>query len=529
MKKKKHFFSSMDSKHFVSHSSKAFSSVMAMIFVTLFSVLAISFTALTNINVQMSKNHRDMNCAQAAAESGLQFARLLIDNYVPSGSTYTSSNAISESDALETFADFAAYVQDDWASAPLMNGNGVSWNEGTGELRIPATGGITLTSGSIATFSLLFTFTPGDEDNPHQMTVTSTGGDGQVNRGVQLSFPIQKDTRILEFAVASRSRIIVTGDSTIEGDIYSSWNKPAVAPPFELAAESTVNGTVNTVLSEEDFDDAGYDLEDKVLGEHEGINYDQVIPDMPGMDADDYDTSGYRSLVSDMPASAVRQWECFPHQPGNYSAPSGSSRWVNRYVYENQTFTDQRIPANRNALFKNCTFEGVLFIEGTTSSYNNVRFDNCNFNGTMITDVPGDFKWQHNVLYFTGSAIFNNTAMEESTILAPNFNVNLGNTQELIEGAESVLTGAIVGGIVDVRGNAVVDGTILSMYDPSPLGPYAGAYATNVGFSDENNEAGIPEDIGSITITPDPTRMLPSGILTPIVFGNADSDSYIEL
>jgi len=42
-------------------------------------------------------------------------------------------------------------------------------------------------------------------------------------------------------------------------------------------------------------------------------------------------------------------------------------------------------------------------------------------------------------------------------------------------------------------------------------------YGTNVGFSDENSEAGIPEDVGTIYIHPDPGRMLPVGISSGVI------------
>ena len=86
-----------------------------------------------------------------------------------------------------------------------------------------------------------------------------------------------------------------------------------------------------------------------------------------------------------------------------------------------------------------------------------------------------------------------------------------------------------MGGIVDVRGNAYIDGTILSMYDPSSKGEEAKSYATNIGFSDENIESRIPEDCGEIRISPNPQRLLPNGIICPVVIGQADSNSYTEI
>jgi hypothetical protein len=227
---------------------------------------------------------------------------------------------------------------------------------------------------------------------------------------------------------------------------------------------------------------------------------------MSGFDYTDYDTSSYKDETTEIPESETTVQEYFPHKPGDYTArESWSSRKLERHIYENQTFTNKRLPTNRNALFKNCTFEDAFFVESDTSrtsNVNNVRFENCNFNGSIITDVPDDFRWMHNVLYFTGSATFDNTYMEEATILAPNFNVN-------------------------VRGNANIDGTILSMYDPGPLGNVAAQYGTNVGFSDENNEAGIPEDVGTIHIHPNADGLLPIGIKSNIMLV-PEQQSYAE-
>jgi hypothetical protein len=184
---------------------------------------------------------------------------------------------------------------------------------------------------------------------------------------------------------------------------------------------------------------------------------------------------------------------------------------------------------SRDALFKNCTFNGILFIHcaaDATAKYNNIRFEDCTFNGTIITDVPQLLKFTRNVLYFTGTATFDNqSGVEEATILAPHFNVNLGNTNPE-QSDNNVLTGAIVGGIVDVRGNAQIDGTIISMCDTTP---WTSGYVTNIGatLSDGGSETSELGDAGVINITPKPDQMLPSGIVSPIVVKTMN-DSYRE-
>ncbi len=517
-------------------SARGNTSVLALIFMSLFAALSISFAALSNTNLQMASNHRDLALARAAAESGLQYVSYLVKSYIPPDESFTAHNLVDADDADDTFTYFSQHVEQMLSDSDLIRsvtGNQVvspsdvvGWHATESQFTVPAQGGFPLRSDDSARFSLRFRLETNVDGDVHQIVVTSIGTHGSVSRAVQLTFPIEKESQVLNYAVASRSQVIITGDSTIDGDIFSTWDRPEITSPYTMEACSTVNGTISTVLNEEDFDDAGYTLEDKVLGDHDGLCYGQEEGHMTGMRASDYDTSSYRAMTTIIPASDTTQSEYFPHVPGDYSRPSaGNSRQVQRHVYHNQTFTNANLPADRNALFDNCTFEGVLYID-IESGRNNVRFNNCQFNGSIVTGVAGTFSWMDYCLYFTGSANFDNQYMEESTILAPNFNVNIGNTQEL-EDTESVLTGAIVGGIVDIRGNARIDGTILSMFDPSIFGGMARAYGTNVGFSDENNEAGIPEDVGTIVISPDPTRLLPSGIISPIVI-TCDANSYVE-
>ena len=57
--------------------SRGATSVIAVLFVSLFGTLSVSFFYVTNMNVQMARNHRDVACAYAMSESGLEWARSL--------------------------------------------------------------------------------------------------------------------------------------------------------------------------------------------------------------------------------------------------------------------------------------------------------------------------------------------------------------------------------------------------------------------------------------------------------------------
>lgn len=521
--------------------------IISMIFILIFSALAVSMATLSGTNVQLASNQHKVNSALSAAQSGLECGRFILATYEPIATS--DGQQVTQGQAEETWAALCSHIQDlQIDGRAVANANRFTDSVGSGDQII--TPQINFGAPN-ASFRVRFYRYDAD---PYTIQLQSIGTDGPVTKQVAINVAVHKDTSVLKYAVASGSRVIITGDSTIEGDIYSTWDKPHIAPPFELEEVSTVNGTINTVIDTnyfdpEDPDYAGYTLEtldengnpmfdeygnrihspgDKVKGTHNGINYGQPQPTLPGFDHTDYDTSTYASMTATLPASGDTVKEYFPHAPGDYTQPAdGASRELNRQMYENETFTDARLPAGRNSLFKNCTFEGIFYIGIGGNGCNNVRFENCQFNGVIVTGVPNDFKWKRNMLYFTGSAIFNNTVMEETTILAPNFNVNLGNTQQLEDESESVLTGLVVGGIVDVRGNANIDGTILSMYDPGPLGSVAAQYGTNVGFSDENIEAGVPEDVGTIHIHSDPDRMLPVGIKSSVLLA-PNQESYTE-
>jgi len=89
-----------------------------------------------------------------------------------------------------------------------------------------------------------------------------------------------------------------------------------------------------------------------------------------------------------------------------------------------------------------------------------------------------------------------------------------------------VLTGAIIGGIVDVRGNAQIYGTIISMCDTTQ---WSSGYVTNIGatLDDGGSETTELGDIGVISITPEEDKMLPSGITSPIVI-KPQQETYSE-
>jgi len=245
-------------------------------------------------------------------------------------------------------------------------------------------------------------------------------------------------------------------------------------------------------------------------------------------------------------------------------------------VYENYVFTDVTIPKGTNALFVNCRFVGVTFVESevdnsdpfynyagvqnadgsptytglvatvdgepvtdTKPHGNNVRFHDCTFEGMVATESPDAFTHVRNKVQFTGGTRFDLEAdslsadqqalFRKSTLMMPQYSVDMGTFTEPTVADEFVrLDGTIVAGVFDIRGTAVIDGSIITTYDPQPdQGPLAqggnpAQFNTTIGYfasAAGDGEGEIPAGgFGKIHIRYDPNRAMPDGITAPISF-----------
>ncbi len=134
-------------------------------------------------------------------------------------------------------------------------------------------------------------------------------------------------------------------------------------------------------------------------------------------------------------------WESVPWESG------GAYDWYQRPMYKNMTFTNVRIPKGTNAVFEDCMFVGVTWVETTedvadpnwnfagavapdgSGGYvtqfsgltadsggvtypetrdvsNNIRFHDCTFLGSIAGDVPSEFTHWRNKIQVTGESRF---------------------------------------------------------------------------------------------------------------------------
>ncbi|MBL1216494.1 MAG: hypothetical protein D8M59_03265 [Planctomycetes bacterium] len=194
---------------------------------------------------------------------------------------------------------------------------------------------------------------------------------------------------------------------------------------------------------------------------------------------------------------------------------------------------------------------------------NNVRFDGCTFIGSVVTDPITSFTHVRNKVQFTGNTRFsldgseidgtnltqeekdnalndfntNLSELEKSSLMAPNFSVDVGNFTNAEE--RVTLQGTIVTGVLDIRGSAEVIGTLLMTFRPVRgegvlyYGGSPASFNTTIGYFGPDDGDGEGTDptpevgYGNIMIKYDPDIPLPDGIMAPLTIGYVRG-TYVE-
>jgi len=157
---------------------------------------------------------------------------------------------------------------------------------------------------------------------------------------------------------------------------------------------------------------------------------------------------------------------------------------------------------------------------------NNIRFHNCLFVGSIVADKPVNFHAVRSKLQFTGSTRFASKhpdypddpaynpdsdsldAISRSSMMLPNYSVDIG-TNNSPPTQDVRLSGAIVAGVLDIRGNAEINGVILTTFEPvygsEPLSIYGnpvgnpGNFNITLGYFGPDDGDGEGIDLSSLS------------------------------
>jgi len=374
-----------------------------MIFLALFSTLAVAYSAASNMSLRQARNYMSAQTAQFAAESGLNYmAEVLRGINVDAGE--------AEEDLLLAVANGLAERMDGTA------------NMGEGEITFV---GDTISTPPIALNSSGETFQADIREAGDGALLLEIRGNGQVAaKGVRIAIqPVEGYSPVFDYGVASKSRIKISGNPTIKGA-----NDPSEASILSAtySDEEAVRINGNCWL-DGDICTANPDSHVTILGN----------PEIAGKtDWDDIQEHIHIGVgPGEFPEIDPTVFEPFATNIVDKHTDTSSDM-----VLENI-----RIAAGTNPNFAgNCTIKGVVFVEQP----NKVKFSgNCQLIGVIVTEDAGEDAYNSNYLRFNGNfwsegvealpdepQFSDLKQMPGSAILAPGFGVRYQGNVESING-----------------------------------------------------------------------------------------------
>jgi hypothetical protein len=416
--------------------------VLAMMYIVLFALLAVGFYATSNTNAQVSTNEQRRYKALGAAESGMDFMRFQL---------YQTSilPATTEANVLvEIHKDLSAQLN----GTPNMGAKIVGIDAGATEINVPAEKNhyIKIASDG-AKFRAVITRT-GRRITVKVIGAYSDSAEASADRAaVQLTYdPIERPTDFFDNGMASKNTVIIdtkipiTGNPASHAGILSISNANPPVTVGTLLNPSSIAGDI-TVLQ---------DLNPNVsLGSSVG---GAIIP-------------------GDIQANHVKHLK--PEDVPEFPTPSTlayKKYATNLYVGGLGAYENVLIPPNTNPNFNSgTTIKGIVYIQQP----NNIKFNgNVSITGVIVTEDVGVGNLVTNVLNFQGNggtkqgveALPNlpqfaglKTDLAGSFIVAPGFDVNF-------TGNFGSIAGHILGDRVTLQGSsdATISGSIISMKQP---------------------------------------------------------------
>jgi hypothetical protein len=403
--------------------------VTSMIFVLVFSALAVSMVTLSGTNLQISENQRKGDCARASAESGVEIIRFWLSRFAVEGAT--EQHLVF--DELANPASVHSLPSD--LTANSISNITTSYDGTT--LTIPS---VTLDSDKSFSAEIIQL----DADTL-QMDVTGVYKTTTRTIRANYDFGVRRHT-VFDYGVATKGPLSLSGNIELEGvnlsvesDVYIVSENSNLA--LEIIGNSSIAGDVHICNPIATVDLQGGQA--SIGGETAPEAYDHVIN---GIDEVEF------------PIPNPSYFEHYVVDDINY--PSGDT-----------TFENVRIPPNTNPSFSGgVTLLGVIFIE----TPNVVTFTgHANIIGIIVGDGDVTDDSGTNYIDFQGTVNsspvsglpeeFGGLRDETGTFLmAPGFSVSFGGDFETINGA-------IAANGIEFYGNAggTIEGSVLNYADTS--------------------------------------------------------------
>jgi len=403
--------------------------IVSMIFVVIFSALAVSMAALSAANAQLASNQHKVGSALANATSGMEVQRYWLSRVVMPSSTPPANY----------FSTIVNTVQADLADSNITN---ITLNAGG---TIPA---VALDSPTGQHFNGQILV---NDANPNVLRAYTTGGNGQVTRTIGVAFDIEPYQHpIFNYGLATKGPLCYTGNPTMtvanaawEADMYieSSANPVAlfVAGNTKFAGDVLVGNPLANVDFAGDVIIGG-DHGQPAIDNHVSIGVDPVEFPTP-------DTARFR-----------------PYATGTVIDSSTD-------LSTGMTLTNATIAAGTNPNFlSSVIINGILFIEspnvvtfGRNVALRGIIVGEGDLTADPVTDridILGNFA---SASYPAGAEFDTIRGEVGSSIVAPGFAMSF-------QGNFSTLEGVVAVSGIHFSGNvaALIKGTIIN-YSDTPM------------------------------------------------------------
>lgn len=409
---------------------RGITSVIAMLYLAIFSTLALGFYSSVTTQVQLSYNDMNINAAQASAESGMQFVRYQLSALNIPHSTPTALLFTSVYNQLSTSMNGTANLGNDTVG---LSGTTIS---------LPGTNGHWINLDNNGT-----RFSASVSQSGQQLVVKATGQarTGQILRAIQMNYGVaQKASAIFGYGVASRGSISMNGNTKIlgatdptKGSILSATTTLGTAltmigNPQISGDASFVDPNANTSISVGSTID-GYSPSSGSFAAH--IHKGVDAPTFPQVD-----TAAFLPYCTNTYVSGNTLINCIL-PPGNYTFSGNTTIKGILYI---------RTPATVK-FTGNLTIQGCIVVENNpqgTPATNTLTFAGNVF-ASGIETLP------NNATYPAGE-----TALKNAFLLAPNFTATFS-------GNFGSIGGSIIADSLSFSGNAggTVNGSVIGLAD----------------------------------------------------------------
>lgn len=409
---------------------RGLTAVLAMVYLVLFSALAVGFFAAVSTATQVVYNDQAVTRASFAAESGMEFMRYQLGQLMIPHGTQLS----------ELFPTFYSQLSANINGTANLSGQTIS-RDGV-LISIPADPNACITLDSDGA---RFRATIEDRGQLVRVTVGGMGSDNRATRAIQMDYgPAQRSSAIFDFGIASKGKVVTDGVSRVrgatdptKGSILSTTMTQITAVEVlgkEVSGEVSISNP-NGVVVVGSGSSIGGTADPIKIAEH--IHKDVPAPEFPTIDISVFE----------------------PYVTNTYA---GGNVLINA-----------RIPANTNPTFAaGATLQGVILIE----TPNVVTFrGNTDLQGVIVAQKAPTQSHVENILDFRGNITARGVGtlpesfgdlrkLSGAVVLAPKFHVRFsGNFGEI--------NGHLLGSKFTFDGNATgtIYGSIVNLEDTQML------------------------------------------------------------